>query len=348
MKQLIIFLTLLIATSSLHGQSYPCDPGTGGVTTVNNVGSIAIGQQATFVFTIVNMGTNNSCVIPMNDLSVYFSMPQHAVTGAPIHYHMVSDSNTGNFFTTTYDAASNTLIATNSLGGMPRLGYDSFFVTVMGDSVTPTIGMNSALNIQAYSSTDNIANNNGNYPMIVTSAVISGMNFDQFEVYTNSCTAEVFWNSMSESNISYYEIEYLRKADMVNFETLVERIAPKGAFRDYKEKIDLSKGEYILRVKAHLMSGEIVYSELRHVSIDCDREEPIRVVSNPILHDKLQLTGTIEGDKIQIFDVSGKILLTTKGTDYSSTVDMPDMPHGVYVISVYRNGDLKFNEKVRK
>ncbi len=350
MKRLILILMLLYTTGHLYSQipTYPCDPGSNSVSNAT-AASVSIGDAATFKFVVGNYGTDPSCSIPASDFQFYFSMPQKP-DGSPAYFHMINVATTGNYFTWTYDAISNTIIGLNTLGAMPYLGYDSFYVTVLADSVTPSSPViNVGLNIQSFNGvTDRSSNNTYFAPLAVINGTILGEKFGEFDAIADDCAVNLYWESLEETNITHYEVQYLRQSNMSDFKTLIERVDPKGSFQEYQRTVALTSGDYVLRILGHLDDGTAVSSELKHLSVKCNTELPVKIVSNPVVNNKLELTGTLDGDKVQVFDISGKILVSAEGTDAISTIELPEMANGVYVVSVYRNGELKLNEKVRK
>jgi hypothetical protein len=316
MKIILSIICLGFLMNAVVAQN--CDVAQTGVTIYNDanttaVTTIAKGQKANFRFSIKNIG-GTACTIPANSVTAVFDFPTLSGNLKPYIYTGPTSFTSG-YFTWTYNMVDEVLEGTNTTAIPGGAGDASISINVKGNEAGSG---NSNLNItQRKGVSDNAANNFSGARLTVA----AGSRAAQVSAFTPSpdkCDVALNWKTTSEFNLSHFEIEY--SPDGITF-TKVGRTEGRdiAAGADYLFSYTQTKGEGYYRLKAVAKDGNYEYSELVHVTTDCNSKHKITVYPNPLMHDQAlivnimgfsgKITGELfngVGQKVSVYDLKNK------------------------------------------
>ncbi len=152
--------TLILALFFTISRAQDCDIATSGVTVVNatntaTIGSIYVGEQANFKFSITNAGTSSGCVITPNTVTAVIDFPTIAGPTKPYIYNGPPSFISG-YFTWTYNSGAEALVGTNTTAIPQNMGDLTVLVPVLGNAVGTG---NSNLNLTQGAGISNGVNN---------------------------------------------------------------------------------------------------------------------------------------------------------------------------------------------
>lgn len=142
------------------------------------------------------------------------------------------------------------------------------------------------------------------------------------------------WRVENDQDADHYKIE--RSTDGVGFKE-VGMIWPKNLTiaTEYAFTDQNTPGYYYYRLKMVNIDGNVEYSSTKTIKIGKSIDVGITTMPNPTLStlvirlDGKALTGA---EKIRIFDISGKLAMST--TAKNSSVDVQQLPPGMYMLEV--------------
>lgn len=158
-----------------------CDIATSGIAVLNAsatapVSQICVGKSANLRFTVANLGTDPSCVIPVGSVRVTLSFPSASASVKPYIYNGPASFSSGKF-TWTYNSTSKVLVGINSGSGNTLAQYE-------GDEVTvPVLGnqggvFSAPVNItQLQGVSDNIQNNTASASLTVNALPTASISY---------------------------------------------------------------------------------------------------------------------------------------------------------------------------
>ncbi|MBL7703081.1 MAG: T9SS type A sorting domain-containing protein [Ferruginibacter sp.] len=118
--------------------------------------------------------------------------------------------------------------------------------------------------------------------------------------------AELVWNTTEEINAKHFIIER-RSAGGNTFDAL-DTIPAAGSNSTYHDIDNVSiTGKTLYRLKMVDMDGQFKYSHFILVSVNCEGRQLIVTYPNPV-KDKLQVSGTVAGDKLVLYNSAGQRL----------------------------------------
>ena len=162
------------------------------------------------------------------------------------------------------------------------------------------------------------------------------------------CSAQLAWQSATEVNNSYYEVQ--TSSDGSGF-TTAGKVASKnsatGAGYSYQYN-GLKIGNNFFRLKMVDIDGKFTYSPTVSVAGtgDC-AARPVTVSPNPATS-AINVNGLVSGDQVALLDGNGKqlALATANGTSQSFNVSM--YAKGVYIVRIKSASGSSTNVKVVK
>lgn len=154
------------------------------------------------------------------------------------------------------------------------------------------------------------------------------INFDA--VYTKEKNVLLAWQTMSEKNNSHFLIE--RSMDAVNFivvgHVLGHGNSVAGISYQTHDEYPLSGTSYY-RLKQVDFDGHYEYSEIRVVSTD---ESNVSLYPNPV--NSVLFVKTDKKGEFIMTDAIGQVVKSVELNNGTSTIDMSDIPNGIYFINV--------------
>lgn len=179
-------------------------------------------------------------------------------------------------------------------------------------------------------STINIDNNGGsNYSYTVQAPL--PVSLTQFNAKTESSSINLNWQTVSETNNAFFEIE--RSADVKVWETLA-RIDGKGTTAELQNYTYLDqtprKGINYYRLKQVDTDGTFAYSRVRDAVIE--RNPDANVYPNPV-SDLLRISGISEAAEVNIMDLLGNTKFQ-KTIQRDVDIDLKGFSEGVYLVRI--------------
>ncbi|MFT3750011.1 MAG: T9SS type A sorting domain-containing protein [Agriterribacter sp.] len=161
-----------------------------------------------------------------------------------------------------------------------------------------------------------------------------------FEVSTDHCNALITWETSSEYNSSYFEIEH--STDLRNY-TAIGHVASENAIGGARYKFtypDIEEGFHYFRLKSVDFDNAYSYSKIIKVRSECN-DEKILLSPNPV-QDALTITGLQSVATIRIFDATGRQMRQISNSGSTVTINVGAFPSGTYLVQVVgRNGKIK-------
>lgn len=167
--------------------------------------------------------------------------------------------------------------------------------------------------------------------------------FNTFSLIKNSQNIMINWSTASEINLSYYAIE--SAVDGKNFSELAQ-VKPnlKNGDLNYSYKdVNPKNGTNYYKVVSFDLDGKTTVSAIK--AIDFGLVNPIAFYPNPSTN-QLNFKGILNGDRIRISDLSGKIIINKFNQEGSEkALNVHDISDGTYLLNIERNGVTIFNQK---
>jgi hypothetical protein len=221
-------------------------------------------------------------------------------------------------------------------------------IDVIEGSVEP--GTNGFIATIATDCGDGNATNNvaSSYTWTVDPPLVVPVELVSFDVSKVKSNALVEWTTASELNNSHFEIE--RSEDGTEFEKIgeVEGSGDSNRLLNYNfVDRNPAKGYNYYRLQQVDFDGRTTTSEIKFVSFEDFSEErdSYSVYPNPTT-EYLFVKGLLEGDRIQLFNLTGALLLEM---DASTTqqIFVGDLESGTYLMSaISSDGELLTTERI--
>jgi hypothetical protein len=170
-----------------------------------------------------------------------------------------------------------------------------------------------------------------------------------FTGLVDNCTANLAWQTSSESNSNYFEIE--TSSDGAVF-TAIDKVANKnssvGAAYNYAYN-KLGNATTYFRLKAVDNDGSFVYSQIITVTGTnaCSPNVFVKVWPNPTT-DKVNIQGVLEGSQIALINMNGQKLTELVAAGINQTINLNGFANGVYVLNIRNTDGSITNIKVIK
>ena len=171
--------------------------------------------------------------------------------------------------------------------------------------------------------------------------------------------SDLRWTSQSEINADFFGIE--RSENGINFEAIAQMDTKGGAYQiaDYQfidNKLPIARSAqsiFYYRLKMVDLDGSFEYSEIRSVRFDESNQIDITYYPNPTsqkvnLKMSVPSYDNLQETNAQIFDLSGKLLMTKKASTNGVTeIDLSNLPNAIYNIQVEHNGQVFTNRIIK-
>jgi protocatechuate 3,4-dioxygenase beta subunit len=161
--------------------------------------------------------------------------------------------------------------------------------------------------------------------------------------------ANVQWTVVEQEDVVSYEVEYSK--DGVNFTSVANQAATVGKDASYSSSnLSTQPGINYYRIKAILVTGEVVYSKVEILSIT--KTGSIAIYPNPVNVEtaKLIVTGTIVGKPatISIRSTNGALVSQTNRASLQQTelINVAQLANGTYIVTLIANGEVISNTRL--
>ncbi len=186
---------------------------------------------------------------------------------------------------------------------------------------------------------DNFANIDDAF-LCASPGCILPISIAEFSASSIKCNDKINWVTYSEVNSSHFDVEY--SADGRSFKTVgtvpAKNIITGGSY-SFNYKSTSAKSYY--RLKGVDIDGQISYSKIIDVSSNCDMVS-INIYPNPII-DALHVNiSNNNSSKLVIFNIEGKMVVPfTVLQNGDNTVNIKNLPSGIYIVKVFDEVDTK-------
>ncbi len=168
------------------------------------------------------------------------------------------------------------------------------------------------------------------------------VNLIKFEASINGSIADLYWETASELNNDYFEVQH--SLDGLEF-TSVGRVNGKGTTNQksayYFEDRNLTKGINYYRLRQTDFDGKVAYSKV--VSVDYDGSTPLIafLYPNPTTTQNINIelvNATAQDVQVRIFDMTGKVLVNSQinSENLESVISLKssELKSGIYIVEV--------------
>ena len=170
------------------------------------------------------------------------------------------------------------------------------------------------------------------------------VNLLKFEgIALQDCSVQLLWETGNEVSFDHFEIE--AATDNKDYQQ-AGKVAAKGSGSKYAFKYNrTTEGKNYFRLKLNDVNGSSQYSKVLSVNVQCSGKRNIAVYPT-VTEDNVQITGIRSGDKITLYDGTGKLV-----TEKTAIADMEELqlrsyPAGVYYLVISANNGDKHEFKV--
>ncbi len=171
-----------------------------------------------------------------------------------------------------------------------------------------------------------------------------------FSAALNNSKAELTWKTVSEMNVSHFEVE--KSTDGINFKE-AGIVFAKNSETDittyyFPDLIDRDKeGIVYYRLRSVDMDGKSQYSETRMIRIAKQNDNNISIVAfpNPVMNElRISIPGGWQNKKViyEIVNASGQVAQKKEMANSSQTesINTTNLPRGCYVVRVSSEGQF--------
>lgn len=224
-------------------------------------------------------------------------------------------------------------------------GFGTSNSSLLSSGNTSSNGTNNSTTYGLLATVANFSNTAGNTTATLPTTGISQVYFANssttlpvvlvsFKALANSCAANLTWQTSTESNSSYYGVEYA--SDGVTFSQMAKVASKNGASgATYGYTYPLNSGNNYFRLKLVENNGSFAYSQVLAVTGNstCTVSGPIKVSPNPA-HNVINIQGLETGNQILLLDLNSKKLIDLTASGNSQAIDISSFPKGVYLLRV--------------
>ena len=343
-RSIIIFILSFVLSSSFAQNADIAQAGVAVYDATNTapVTAIAQGQDAIFKFSVTNLVTGTSAMIPANSVKAVFDFPTLAGGIKPYIYGGPASFVSG-YFKWTYNSNAEVLMGTN-ISPIPA-GAGDAEVQVKVTGIADGVGHSNLNLTQGKGISDNTSNNVSVAQLIVGGTV--PVKLGAFTVTPDHCNAVLNWATLSESNFNHFDIEYSPDAiTFIKIGAVQSKNLSAGAI--YKFTYAQLNGDGFYRLKLIDNDGRFFYSETVRTRTTCTDQAKILVYPNPLRYDQKLIVnisgyeGKITGE---LFDNAGQRVKTYELLNSANTLSVGNLSAGVYML--YIKSDTKNKESFK-
>jgi len=307
------------------------------------VNNIAPGQTANFSFTIKNAGSGG-CAVPAGSVTALFDFP--TIAGGVMPYvYAGPPSFTSGYFSWTYNSRVQVLMGTNTRD-IPTGLDDVLIVRVRGNA---TGSGNSNLNItQGKGISDIAANNFIGAKLVVSGAGSPSIDLSSFTAIAARCAIRLNWTTISEAELSHFDIEYSNDGFSFNkIGSVAAKNLASGATYEFGNTAGVAKGYFRLRQVGK--DGQSLYSDDVFATTGCSEKAKISLYPNPVRSDQ-KLVVNISGydGKItgELYNSLGQIVKAFSLANMANELSLEKLTAGTYLLQVKEEGGAMQSFKV--
>ncbi len=358
-KLLIVGLAVFWGTSQSFSQEYDAEISVIGQ--VFSQSNLTGSGNITFQVSVDN--STNPVGIPAGELKVLFSFPQQILLGAPVIQNTTTVPGSwppSNSLVPADYAFSMTMTGSNegyfqNAVNLPAatLGSTYYFTIPYGLSgpIPTPVGYSVKVELDfIFGEGTNTLTYTAPFATFIANNVMSTnpvpVTFNHFTATAKSCEAQLEWSVAKELGAEQYLVE--RSADGRSFETIgavAYNSNAKGVYSFVDEK-PLS-GNNLYRIAGVDPDGTKVLTDVQRITMDCEVSN-IAMFPNPT-SSGVKLSGLKAGQRITLFDLTGRMLINTKAQGEEANLDLSNYAAAMYkVIVTTAEGTVIFNNKLSK
>jgi hypothetical protein len=172
--------------------------------------------------------------------------------------------------------------------------------------------------------------------LCVSSGCVLASSLTNFSATANKCAASLSWAATNESDLKNYEVQ--TSNDGIIFKTIAT-ILPTNA-SSYSFENNAVSGKSFYRLKLNDRDNTFTYSKIVPVIISCDSVS-INVYPNPasdFLHVNIS---SIALSRALVYNTDGKLMYNAILQNGDNTIDIKNLPKGMYVVKVLNDADSR-------
>ncbi|PZF71495.1 T9SS type A sorting domain-containing protein [Taibaiella soli] len=306
----------------------------------------------------VGQGDNDytpAIVTPATANTIHVNVATYA-NSAPLESNPDGVQRTWNIYGNTTDGALISL-QHNSITNEVQFLTNANFVTQYGNPPNHTGDQNSAgpwqSNTPSASTPGTVAGsevNSRNYPALATTSAANEAYYSKasnttdplpvvllfFEAKAEGCNASLSWRAGDESDVVMYQVR--SSVDGKVFSPVASIPAKNIDGSDYNVKIPQYSPVALYNLSIVQHNGKALYSTTQTVRTNCDAnsKQQIVLVPNPAYY-TTSVTGLIVGQKIALYDITGRLLKDYKAETTWLILDISNYASGMYSVVVTDN-----------
>jgi sugar lactone lactonase YvrE len=158
----------------------------------------------------------------------------------------------------------------------------------------------------------------------------------------NNNQVSLQWQTADETSIKDYELEYC--TDGISYSSVLTTVTPQGeAINNYSYlHTTPAIGSNYYRIKIINDDGSFSYSNI--VPIDIQNDITATIYPNPATDNIVITLPNANKSVVNIYSSTGSLVKTTTVYSITNTVDIHNLPSGIYFINVIENGATVINK----
>ncbi len=165
-----------------------------------------------------------------------------------------------------------------------------------------------------------------------------------FTAITDKCNAQLGWEiAASDKDFERFDVQYSR--DGKQFTTVGQ--LPRNQYNEkYSYSYSQTSGKGYYRLAIVDLKGTTTYSETRSIITSCD-DNVITISPNPT-YAISTVKGLEAGDQLKVTDMLGNVLANYISGGNQATIELANLPAGIYSVMISRNGEILKAAKITK
>jgi hypothetical protein len=157
-----------------------------------------------------------------------------------------------------------------------------------------------------------------------------------FYAVPNKCNANLNWSAADENELKNYEVQ--TSNDGIIFKPVATMIPTNASRYTFENKAESGKSFY--RLKLNDKNNSFTYSKIIPITINCDNVS-VNVYPNPVsdmLHVNINSNAL---NSAIIYNTAGKNISNTILQNGDNSINIKNLPNGIYVVKILNNIDTK-------
>ena len=172
---------------------------------------------------------------------------------------------------------------------------------------------------------------------------VLAVTFTKFTAVGSNNTSVLNWQVADQVNNDHYEVEASTDANNYKVIGTVPSKQDASVYQFIDANPSLAKTNFY-RIKEVDKDGKYIYSPVRYVKFDVS---VISISPNPATS-YIKVSSSIQNLQINIFDVTGRKVVTQILNSSSAQINIASLPKGVYTVIAYDNGTKVDSKKIVK